>query len=67
MSRFCNIWIFCTSSKLAGSEPSNLRQRCTFMGFSNSSERARTWRKQATLGSGSATVLGGLQRALERA
>ena len=40
MRRFCNVWIFWIISYVAGSLPSNLRHRCTFMGFSNSSDNA---------------------------
>ena len=35
---------FWMSSYITGSEPSNFRQRWTFMGFSSSSDSARTWR-----------------------
>ena len=34
---------FWMSSYITGSEPSNFRQRWTFMGFSSSSDSARTW------------------------
>ena len=34
---------FWINSYMAGSDPSNFLQRWTFMGFSNSSDRARTW------------------------
>eukprot|EP00001_Collodictyon_triciliatum_P026937 04906_6 len=41
MRRFCRVCIFIISSVL-GSEPSSLRHRCTFIGFSSSSDSAFT-------------------------
>mmetsp|Transcript_11850 Transcript_11850/g.37909 ORF Transcript_11850/g.37909 Transcript_11850/m.37909 type:complete len:691 (-) Transcript_11850:385-2457(-) len=42
ISRFCSVWIFWIISYVAGSEPSSLRHRCTFIGFSSSSLSAFT-------------------------
>ena len=43
INRFWSVWIFWIISYVAGSEPSSLRQRCTFIGFSSSSESAFTF------------------------
>mmetsp|Transcript_67708 Transcript_67708/g.181072 ORF Transcript_67708/g.181072 Transcript_67708/m.181072 type:complete len:279 (+) Transcript_67708:249-1085(+) len=42
MRRFCSVWIFWIISSWLGSDPSSLRHRCTFIGFSSSSDSAFT-------------------------